>query len=608
METGDSATALGLAANNGGGGFSCTTTPAHVTNGIATFSGCSYTVASASAYTLTASSGALTPATATTTVTPGTSKKLVFTTAPPSSTTAGTSFGVVVAEEDTFGNIEAADSATALSLAGGGGGFTCTTTPAHVTNGVATFSGCSYTVASASAYTLTASSGALTPATATTTVGPGAAAKLVYTTAPPASTTAGATFTVVVAEQDAFGNVETGDSATSLALAANHGGGGFACSSTPTHVTSGVATYTGCSYTKSIGSPFTLTATSGALTQATATTTVTHAAASQVGFTTAPQTFVKGAGANTGSGTITVQAQDAFGNPVPAPAGGYAVTLTSTTAGTATFAPVSPLTIAAGTSSASFTYHDTVAGSPTLTAKIAALANPTATQTETVVSTVGTMTVTFSAQGPNPVAAGSTATYTVTIQNQTGARHDFAITNVSGLPAGATSSIGPPTCVSISGFGGATGTLTLTIPTAATTPGGTDALSIGVTAYTSTGGTCTGGTVAVGQGNANLVVTATAAQLSFVQQPSNVVHNVTMAPAITVLAVDDNFDPVVGVSITLALGTGGGTLSGGGATSTSASGLATFGNIRISVAGGGDTITASASGLTTITSGTFNVT
>ena len=129
-----------------------------------------------------------------------------------------------------------------------------------------------------------------------------------------------------------------------------------------------------------------------------------------------------------------------------------------------------------------------------------------------------------------------------------------------------------------------------------------------MTAYNSTGGTCTTGTIAVGQGNVNLVVTSIAAQLAFIQQPSNVVHNVTMAPAITVLAVDDNFVPVAGVSISLALGTGGGTLSGGGATSTAASGLATFGGVRISVAGSGDTITASSSGLPTITSGTFNVT
>ena len=56
---------------------------------------------------------------------------------------------------------------------------------------------------------MTASSAGLTSATATTLVGPGAATKLVYTTAPPASTSTGSTFGVVVAEQDVFGNVET---------------------------------------------------------------------------------------------------------------------------------------------------------------------------------------------------------------------------------------------------------------------------------------------------------------------------------------------------------------------------------------------------------------
>ena len=125
---------------------------------------------------------------------------------------------MVVAEQDTFGNVETGDSSTALTLGAnnGGGGFTCATTPSHVTAGVATFSNCRYTVASVTAYTLTAASAGLTSATANTTVSPGAATKLVYTTAPPASTTAGSTFSVVVAEQDAIGNVETADSSTAL--------------------------------------------------------------------------------------------------------------------------------------------------------------------------------------------------------------------------------------------------------------------------------------------------------------------------------------------------------------------------------------------------------
>ena len=70
------------------------------------------------------------------------------------------------------------------------------------------------------------------------------------------------TFTVVVAEQDNFGNTITTDSTTAVALAANNGGGGFSCTVTPTHVTNGVATYTGCSYTIASGTAYTLTASS----------------------------------------------------------------------------------------------------------------------------------------------------------------------------------------------------------------------------------------------------------------------------------------------------------------------------------------------------------
>jgi trimeric autotransporter adhesin len=603
LETGDSATALTLSANNGGGGFSCTVTPAHLTNGVATFTGCRYTIASGSAYTLTAASGGLIPATSTTTVSAGTSNKLVYTTAPPATTTAGTTFTVVVAEQDGFGNTEIGDSTTTLSLSAGGG-FSCTATPTHVTNGVATFTGCSYTVASGSAYTLTASSAGLTSATSMTTVSAGTASKLVYTTAPPASASAGSTFTVVVAEQDAFGNLESADSATALALSANNGGGGFSCTATPTHVTNGVATYTGCSYTTASGSAYTLTASSAGLTSATATTTVTHGAANKVAFTTSPQIIEP----STGSGTITVQAQDQFGNPIPAPTGGYSVTLT-TTSTHGTFTPSSPLTIAAGTSSVSFTYQDTAAGAPTVTARIAALANPTATQVETVLANTITATVTVSAQAPDPLAAGGTATYTVTVTNTGGARSDFNVTSVSGLPQGASAGL-PSSCVTIRS--GRTSTITLTVPTSATSPNGTSTLAVVATGYNSTDGSCSGTAIGTGQGDGALVVSAPATQLVFVQQPSNVVHNANVTPAINVLLVDGSFDAVTtsGVPVTLAIGTnpGGGTLSGGGPTNTAASGVATFTTTKISLAGTGYTLTASSAGLTGATSTAFNVT
>src|SRR6202035_2367714 len=147
-----------------------------------------------------------------------------------------------------------------LSANHGGGGFSCSTTPAHLTNGAASFAGCRYTIAGASPSTLTATVGSLT-ATATTTVNAGPTTTLAFTTAPPASANAGSTFGVVISEQDAYGNTESGDSASAVSLSANHGGGGFSCSTTPAHLTNGAASFAGCRYTVAGASPYTLTAT-----------------------------------------------------------------------------------------------------------------------------------------------------------------------------------------------------------------------------------------------------------------------------------------------------------------------------------------------------------
>ncbi len=603
--TGDSTTALALGANNGGGGFSCTTTPTKVTNGVATYTGCSYTIASATPYTLSATSGTLTPATATTTVSAGVATKLVYTTPPPANVNAGTTFTVVVAEQDADGNTLTGDSTTALTLTASGGNFTCTATPTKVTNGVATYTGCSYTVAPGS-YTLTAASGALTHAVATTNVAPGVATKLVYTTAPPAATTAGTTFTVVVAEQDADGNTLTGDSTTALTLTAS--GGNFTCTTTPTKVTNGVATYTGCKYTIARPTAYTLTAASGTLTPATATTLVSHAPASKIVFTTTAQTFESGTTGATGSGTITIQAQDPDGNPVAAPSGGWAVTLASNS-GTGTFTPASPLTIAAGTSSVNFVYHDTKAGTPVLTATAAALANPTATQTETVVGPAGAMTVAVSAQTPNPVAAGSTATYTVTVTNNLGATHDIGITAIDGLPTGAGGTITSAACVRTTS--GNTATFTLSAATGAATPNSTSTIAVVATAYVSNFGSCSIGTSATAEGTGTLAVTAPAAQLIFSQQPTTTVHGVSITPAVTVLVVDANYSVVTSsnATVTIAIGTNPGTGTLSGTLSVAAvNGVATFSTLKLSTAGTGYTLAATATGLTSTTSNAFNVT
>ena len=130
----------------------------------------------------------------------------------------------------------------------------------------------------------------------------------------------------------------------------------------------------------SAGEPL-LMAEAAGLTSASQHETVVADSASQLAFVTLPQTLIAGAR----SDTMTVELEDAFGNPSDA-VSPMTVDL-STTSGQGAFSPSSSLTIAAGTSSISFHYADTLAGMPTLFAAIAGLS--TASQQETVIAAVG---------------------------------------------------------------------------------------------------------------------------------------------------------------------------------------------------------------------------
>jgi streptogramin lyase len=95
--------------------------------------------------------------------------------------------------------------------------------------------------------------------------------------------------------------------------------------------------------------------------------------------------------------------------------------------------------------------------------------------------------------------------------------------------------------------------------------------------------------------------------LSFVTQPSNTQVNQTITPPVQVRAVDSSSAVLPGVSITLSLTTGPGTLSGTLTQVTDATGTATFSNLSINAAGTGDVLTATA-GTITATSNLFNIT
>ena len=100
-------------------------------------------------------------------------------------------------------------------------------------------------------------------------------------------------------------------------------------------------------------------------------------------------------------------------------------------------------------------------------------------------------------------------------------------------------------------------------------------------------------------------------QLAFVQQPTNVAAGSSITPAVTVVIEDASGNLVTTatnvVSLQINPNPAGGTLSGTLA-STAVAGVATFSTDSINKAGNGYTLSAMASGLTSATSTTFNVT
>src|SRR5262249_12879544 len=98
---------------------------------------------------------------------------------------------------------------------------------------------------------------------------------------------------------------------------------------------------------------------------------------------------------------------------------------------------------------------------------------------------------------------------------------------------------------------------------------------------------------------------AAAASLSFTQQPTNVVAGVAIAPAVQVRVADAFGNAVSGTSVSLALA-GSGTLTGGGAVASNASGIAGFGGLSVNLVGSKQ-LTASSGLLPTATSSSFTV-
>ncbi|MCU1391431.1 MAG: sle [Ilumatobacteraceae bacterium] len=243
--------------------------PVSTISGVAHFSGCAIDKIGAG-YRLqaTVAGSTATGTSASFDVTVGPAAKLAFDPAPTGGT-GGTPWAVqpIVAIEDAGGNTVATSDAPidlVVTTGTGPGALSCTSNSVAATTGVAVFAGCAIDRAAAT-YTLTATSGALTPATSPPfPVAVGAASQLVFSSQPAGATVGSALAAQpAIAVEDAGGNpVPSAPGALALAITTGSGtaGASLHCASNNSAVgTNGIAAFTGCSVNQ-VGGGYALTA------------------------------------------------------------------------------------------------------------------------------------------------------------------------------------------------------------------------------------------------------------------------------------------------------------------------------------------------------------
>ena len=248
VETGDNLTQVTAALSLGSGPLLGTTTVT-VTGGIATFTNLADDTAETIALQFTSSPVLTTETSSNIVVNPAAATQLVIQTEPSASATAGVAFSTqpVVYEEDQFGNLETGDNTTdvtAASLPLGSGPLEGSTT-VTVSGGIATFTNLADDTAETISLQFTSAPVLTSANSSNIVVSPAAAIQLIIQTEPSQSATAGVAFSTqpVVAVEDQFGNVETGDNTTQVTAGLRLGSGPLLGTTTVT-VTGGIATFT----------------------------------------------------------------------------------------------------------------------------------------------------------------------------------------------------------------------------------------------------------------------------------------------------------------------------------------------------------------------------
>jgi len=564
------------------------TTTATTVNGVATFTGLSVDRAG-SGYMLQADAVGLPSASSPAFgVAAGAPTALVFT-SQPGNTTAGAAIApaVSVTVRDAQGNTVTQSSMSitlALSTNPSGGTLSGTRTVA-ANNGVATFDDLSINRAG-TGYTLRASAGTLTSTSTSFDVAAGAAARLVFRTAP-ANGTAGAPLGSVAVEiQDTLGNLITSSTAQ---VTVNLGGvpGGTLGGTTTVAAVGGVATFSNLTIQRA-ASGYTLTASAASLQPVTSGAfDIAPAAAAQLAFTTQPGSTSAGA---TITPAVTVTIQDAFGNTVPSAAGTISLALSAnpsggTLAGTTSAAAVNGVATFGNLSIAR-------AGTGyTITASSGALTSATSSAFDI---TAGAGTRLVFRVAPSSTTAGTTlGNVTVEIQDANGNRVNSSSSISMELQGGQGATLDGTTTVAASA--GVAMFSDLSIDRAGT--------GYRLVAHADQAADAISSAFNISHGPA--------AALAFTVQPSNTRAGNAITPAVRVTLQDafGNVATSATDSVTIALGNNprNGTLSGT-LTVSAISGVATFSNLSINRKAEGYTLVASSGALTGATSTAFDIT
>jgi len=588
---------IAIANNPSAGTLSGTTTLA-ASAGVATFADLSINNVG-TGYTLSAQAAGLASDTsAAFDIVSASANQLVFSTQPVT-TTAGAAItpSIAVSARDLNGQPVASFTGNVTLAITAGTGTPGATLSGTVTvaavGGTATFPGLSVD-SSATGYMLTASAASLSAAVSTAfDITAGSATQLAFTVGP-STVAATATITpqIEVVARDALGNTATGFTGNvTLAIANNPSGGALSGTATVAAV-NGVAAFTNLSINLA-GAGYTLAASASGLTGSTsAPFDVTAAAANNLTFTVQPVNSVAGATIP----AVKVTARDGIGNVQTGFTGNVTISITAGT-GTpgATLSGTRVVAAVLGVATFSTLSIDKSGTGYTLSATATGLSGATSAAFNIAAGTAAKLVYT---NEPSTEVAGVSIAPAVTVTAQdahgnTVPTYSATVSLAIGVNAGGGTLSGTTSKAAVNGV-------------ATFSDLSIDRVGNGYTLSASSGA-LTGTTSTPFN-----ITPAPAAALQFLVQPSTAAAAAVITPTIRVEARDafGNVATSFVGNVTMAIATnppGNGSLSGTTVV-VAAAGVASFSNLSINRSGVGYTLSASSTGLTSVTSAPFTIT